>query len=221
MYIWLFIIPLLLVLGAQALVTGTYKKYKVVRNQKNVTGFDAARRILDAAGMKDVYIVETKGVMSDHYDPRKKVVRLSSEVYHGVSIASVSIAAHECGHAIQDKEGYAFMRVRGMMVPVVNIASKIGYFVLLVGLIASLFDLAFLGFILLSATLLFQLVTLPVEFDASTKARKWLVDENLILDDEVTKVKSMLGAAAMTYVASLLANLIEMIRLYLILTRRN
>jgi Zn-dependent membrane protease YugP len=162
----LFFVSIIVVLGAQALVNGSYSKYWLIPNKKGLTGFDVARHILDNNGLKDINIVSIEGKMSDHYDPRHKTVRLSSEVYHDNTIASIAIAAHECGHVIQHKNKYVPMLFRNAIVPIVNIASNIGYIVLVIGLIASLFDLAIIGIILLSATLLFQLITLPVEFNA-------------------------------------------------------
>lgn len=215
----LYLLPFLLVLGAQALVSGTYRKYKAISNKNNLTGYDVARRILDENNLSDINIVEIRGTMSDHYDPRKKVVRLSSDVYRGNSIASISIAAHECGHVIQHKDKYALMMVRSFIVPIVNFASWIGYIVLFIGFIASLLNIALIGLILLCVTLLFQLITLPVEFNASKRGKRILKQDGMIDASEEEKVKSMLNAAAMTYVASLLANLLEMLRLFLMINR--
>lgn len=219
MDILLFFIPFVLVLGAQALVSGTYNKYKVVENKRGLTGFDVARKILDSNGLQDVVIVETKGTMSDHYDPRRRTVRLSSEVYHDTTISAVAIASHECGHVIQHKNRYMPMVMRNAIVPIVNVASHIGYVVLFIGLLASIFDLAIWGIVLLSATLLFQLITLPVEFNASSRAIKMLGEYNLIEDEEKGKIKTMLTSAAFTYVASLLASLLEILRLFLMANR--
>ena len=216
----LFIIPLVIILAAQALVSKTYDKYKIVKNKRGLTGFDVARKILDNNGLGSIKIVETKNYLGDHYDPRRRVIKLSSEVYHNDSIASLSIAAHECGHAIQHKNKYLFMLIRSFLVPIVNLTSKLGYVVLFIGFFASIFDLALIGLILLSGTLLFQLVTLPVEFDASNRAKKILRKEHAITDYELPKVSAMLNAAAMTYIASLLANLLEILRLFLMLSRR-
>ncbi|MDD2202874.1 MAG: zinc metallopeptidase [Bacilli bacterium] len=217
--ILLFIVSLVLVLGAQGIVSASYAKYKVKENKKGVTGFDVARAILDKNGLKGILIVETPDKLSDHYDPTRKTVRLSTDVYHNATIASVAIAAHECGHVIQHKEKYVPMMIRSAIVPIVNLASKIGYVVLFIGIIASLFDLTMLGIILLCATLVFQLITLPVEFNASKRAVKILESEKLIEQQEKSGVKTMLTAAAFTYVASLLANLLEILRLFLMASR--
>jgi Zn-dependent membrane protease YugP len=219
MDILLYIVPFVLVLGAQALVSGTYRKYKVVKSKKGLTGYDVARDILNNHGLRNIDVIETKGVMSDHYDPRRKVVRLSSEVYHDDTVSSIAIAAHECGHVIQHKEKYTPMMIRNAIVPVINLASKIGYIVLVIGFLASIFDLAIWGIVLLSATLVFQLITLPVEFNASKRAIMILENEGMIENIEKSKVKNMLTAAAFTYVASLLANFLEILRLFLMANR--
>lgn len=218
MDILLYIIPVVLVFGAQMIVTSTYNKYKSVPNKKSLTGSEVARKILDKNNYTDVHVVETKGKMSDHYDPRRKTVRLSSEVYHDATISAVSIAAHECGHVIQHKNKYAPMTIRHAIVPVVNFASRIGYVVLIIGLIASAFKLATWGIVLLCATLLFQLITLPVEFNASKRAIKALEENKLIEKSEKGRVSAMLTAAALTYVASLVANAFEILRLFLMVS---
>jgi len=219
-YLLLIIIPLVIVLAAQALVSKTYEKYKRIKNKKGLTGYDIARKILDNHNLKEIKIIENKNLLGDHYDPRKKIVSLSSDIYHQASIASISIAAHECGHTLQHKDKYFFIVIRSFLIPIVNFASKIGYVVLLIGFLASIFDLALLGLILLSATLLFQLINLPVEFNASNRAKKILINEHDITSDEEGKVGAMLNAAALTYVASLVANLLEILRLFLMVNRR-
>jgi Zn-dependent membrane protease YugP len=219
MELGLLLLSFLLVLGAQLLVSGTYSKYSTTENKKRLTGFDVAREILDRNGLKNITIVETKGKMTDHYDPRRKVVRLSSEVYHGTTISSVAIAAHECGHAIQHNKKYAPLMIRNTIVPVVNLASRIGYVVLVIGILASAFNVALIGIILLAATLVFQFITLPVEFNASSRAIRILEKEKLIETSEKQPVKNMLTAAALTYVASLISNMLEILRLFLINNR--
>ncbi len=192
-----------------------------IDSNKNLTGQEVARAILDANGLNDIYVVEVPGELSDHYDPKRKTVRLSPSIFKGTSVASVSIAAHECGHAIQDKEGYFFLKIRSFIFPVVKIATSISYFILMIGIIAQLLDLIYFGIALTSAGLIFQLVTLPVEFDASKKAKEELKKLSLITDDEEDSVKSMLGAAAMTYVAGVLASALQVLRLVLLFGRRN
>jgi len=221
MYYGLFILSFIIVFGAQMLVKGAYGKYKMVETKKGLTGLEVARKILDLNGLNELYVVETKGVMSDHYDSRNKVVRLSPDVYHKKSIASVAIAAHECGHAVQHKEKYWFLTIRNLIIPIVNLSSKIGYIILIIGFITSALDMAMVGLILLGLTLLFQLITLPVEFDASKRAKKILIEENLIYKDEKVKIGNMLNAAAMTYVAALISNFLELFRLFLMISKRD
>jgi len=172
-------------------------------------------------GLHNVDIVETKGELTDHYDPERKVVRLSSDIYHGSTIASSSVAAHECGHAVQDKEGYFFLRLRASLVPIVNISSKVGYFAIMIGLIFGSLKLAWLGIFLELAILFFQLITLPVEFNASKRAADFLKKEALIEEKEQAGSKKMLNAAALTYVASVVTTLLEILRLVLIVSRRD
>ena len=160
---------------AQALVTGRYNKYKGIDASKKYTGAEIARKILDANDLNKVKINEVAGTLTDHYDPTNKTVNLSTDIYKGNSISSVAVAAHECGHAIQDKVGYNFLRIRHKMVPTVNLCSKLGYIVIFIGLLAGFFDIAMIGLILLGAILVFQLVTLPVEFNASSRAKKQLI----------------------------------------------
>ena len=210
------IIVILIPLIAQIGVSSNYQKYKRVKNTKELTGYDVARKILDENGLGDIYIVETRGELTDHYDPTKKVVRLSSDIYHGKTITAMSVAAHECGHAIQDKEGYTFMRIRSAIFPIVNVATSISYWIILLGFLFELLDLIYIGIALTCLGLLFQIVTLPVEFDASKRAGVFLKEYNLATEDESKGVKKMLGAAAMTYVAGVLASALQILRLILV-----
>lgn len=215
------IIAFVITLGAQILVNSSYSKYKKCDNGKNVTGFDTARKILDENGLNDIDIVEVRGNLTDHYDPTRKVVRLSHDIYSGTSVASVAVAAHECGHAIQDKEGYTFLRIRSAIVPTVNLCSRLGYIVIFLGLILGYFNLAIFGFILLCAILVFQLVTLPVEFNASNRAKKQIKDLGIIDDRVQDGVSNMLMAAAMTYVASVASTLLQLLRMLLMILNRD
>ena len=217
----LVIIVILIPLIAQIGVSSNYQKYKRVKNTKELTGYDVARKILDENGLEDIYIVETRGELTDHYDPTKKVVRLSSDIYHGKTVAAMSVASHECGHAIQDKDGYTFMRIRSAIFPIVNVATSISYWIILLGFLFELLDLIYIGIALTCLGLLFQIVTLPVEFDASKRAGVFLKEYNLATEDESKGVKKMLGAAAMTYVASVAAAVLEILRLLLIFGRRD
>ena len=212
----LIIIVILIPLIAQIGVSSNYQKYKRVKNTKELTGYDVARKILDENGLEDIYIVETRGELTDHYDPTKKVVRLSSDIYHGKTVAAMSVASHECGHAIQDKDGYTFMRIRSAIFPIVNVATSISYWIILLGFLFELIDLIYIGIALTCLGLLFQIVTLPVEFDASKRAGVFLKEYNLATEDESKGVKKMLGAAAMTYVAGVLASALQILRLILV-----
>lgn len=214
----LYLLALIIPMIAQIYVSSSYNKYKRINNDKKMTGFDVARMILDKNGLSDMYIVETKGNLTDHYDPKRKIVKLSSEVFHGDSIASMAVAAHEVGHAIQDKDGYFFMRVRSFIFPIVSFGTKFAYVVLFIGLIANMMNLVWLGIILVGLGLVFQLVTLPVEFDASKRALKELETNIVVPSVDMKGTKSMLTAAAMTYVAGVLSSVLEILRLILIFT---
>lgn len=214
----LYLLALIIPMIAQIYVSSSYSKYKRISNDKKMTGFDVARMILDKNGLSNLYVVETKGNLTDHYDPKRKTVKLSSEVFHGSSIAAMAVAAHECGHAIQDKEGYFFMRVRSFIFPIVSFGTKFAYIVLFIGLIANLMNLVWLGIILVGLGLVFQLVTLPVEFDASKRALKELETNIVVPNVDMKGTKSMLTAAAMTYVAGVLSSALEILRLILIFT---
>jgi uncharacterized protein len=219
--ILLLIAGLVITVGAQIFVKSSYGRYRAVRNKKGITGFEAARKILDKEGLTDIHVVEVRGELSDHYDPRRKVVRLSTDIFHGNSIASVAVAAHEAGHAIQHKQGYLFMRIRSIMFPIVSIGSKLGYFAVFIGFIAGIMDLINIGIILLIGIILFELITLPVEYDASSKAKRDLIETNLLDSEELPKVNSMLSAAALTYVAAVAASLLQILRLILMARNRN
>ena len=209
LYILIIGIPLI----AQAKITSSYGKYKKVSNKRGISDFEVARKILDVNGLEDIYVVEVSGNLTDHYDPTRKTVRLSRDIFKGESIAAMAVAAHECGHAIQDKEDYKPMRIRSFLVPLVNISSRFSWIVILIGLFTEYFKIFAFGIGLISIGLLFQLITLPVEFDASNRAKKELVKLNLANDEEENGVSRMLGAAAMTYVASVLTSVLEIIRL--------
>lgn len=214
-------LALIVAISAQTYVNSSYSKYKKVLNTKRLSGADAARKMLDANGMNDVRINMVKGVLSDHYDPRTKTVNLSQDIYRGETVAAVSVACHECGHALQDKEGYVFMRIRASLVPLVNLSSKIGYFAILLGFLFSILDLIWVGIFAEIAILVFQLVTLPVEFDASRKALREEEKMGLLTTSELKGSKTMLRAAALTYVASVTSTLLEILRLVLLAVSRD
>ena len=200
---------------AQIIVTTSYSKYKKVLNSKDLTGYEVARKILDKNKLNDIMILETKGNLNDHYDPSRKTIKLSTDIYHGSSIASAAVAAHECGHAIQDKVGYKPMRIRSKIVPTVNICTKLGYIAIIIGSLFS-YQLIEIGIILLATILVFQLITLPVELNASNRALVELDKLKLIGQNEKGKAKRMLSAAAFTYVASLITSFLQILRLALI-----
>ena len=217
----LFLISMVIVAASQGYVQYMYRKYSNVKNVKGLTGAEVARKILKKNGLDKVYVVETNGFLTDHYDPSRKVVRLSTSNYNDTSISAVSVAAHECGHALQDKDGYLFMRIRSFLVPFTNFASKAGYVVLLIGLFASLSDLILLGILLEMVVLLFQIVTLPVEINASKRALSIIKENNYLDSSEYSEGRGVLIAAALTYVASVASNLLDILRLVLIFTRRD
>lgn len=222
----LLIPAILFTLYAQGKVSRTYRKFSGVPNRTGITGAQAARRILDAAGLSHVRIEMTAGTLTDHYDPRGQVMRLSAQVYNEATIAAVSIAAHESGHAIQHGTGYVFLRFRNAIVPVVNIVSSLSWPLLIIGIIISgmgnvttgnmIFDIGVLFF---AAVVLFHLVTLPVELNASSRAVTQLHMLGIIGGDEAYGAKKVLSAAAMTYVAALATAVLNLIRLLLIRER--
>lgn len=214
------IASLVITLGAQAYINSMYNKTKKIVINKGMTGADIARVILDKNGLQNVKINESSGLLSDHYDPRNKTVNLSPEVFCKASVAAASVAAHECGHAIQDKDGYFFLRFRNSIVPLVNIASYLGYVAILIGLFLSAFGLIWLGIIMEFVILFFQLITLPVEFNASSRALENLINLNIVSDQEMVYSKKMLFAAALTYVASVATAVLQIARL-LLMVRRN
>lgn len=207
------IIALIITLAAQAFVSSSYSKYSKVKNARGITGKDAARYLLDKYGLSNIRVVETNGYLTDHYDPTNKVIKLSKNVYRDSTIASVSVAAHECGHAIQDKENYMFLRIRSALVPIVNFSSHAGYFAILLGCIFGSLNLIWIGIIAEMVILLFQIITLPVEIDASKRALKELDHIHFFNSNELAESKTMLTAAALTYVASIVTTLIQVLRL--------
>lgn len=214
----LIILILLIPAIAQFSISINYSNYKKQANSKGISGQEVARKILDENGLSNIYVVETKGNLTDHYDSARKVVRLSTEVFHGESIAAAAIAAHECGHAIQDKENYFMLRLRSLIYPVVNIGTSLSYIIILIGIVMQALDLVYVGIALTGLGLIFQLITLPVEFDASKRALKILEVNNLVEPSEHIGCKKVLTSAAMTYVAGVLASALQILRLILIFT---
>ena len=212
-YIVLYLLILVIPLIASMNIKSTYKKYKKVDNKKKLSGFEVARKVLDANGLKDMYIVEVKGDLTDHYDPKQKVVRLSTDIFHGETIAAAAVAAHECGHAIQDKEGYSMMKLRSSLVPVVNFITYSAYIMFAISVIFQRVDLLMVSIVSVLFGLVFQIVTLPVEFDASKRALVQLKELNLVDNEEHQGTKKMLKSAALTYVAAVLSSLLNLLRL--------
>ncbi|MBU0905710.1 MAG: zinc metallopeptidase [Firmicutes bacterium] len=213
-----FAVILLLPLYAQFKVKSTYKKYAKVRSTSGMTGAQVARLILDSNGLQDVKVVESRGFLSDHYNPMTKIVALSSGNYHEASVAGTAIAAHEVGHAIQHKEAYSFLKFRHALVPVANISSNASWIFVLIGIFANLSGMLLLGIALLAIGVVFQIVTLPVEFNASSRAMNQIVSLGVIRNEEEKHAKKVLNAAAMTYVAAAAVAVLELTRLILIYT---
>ncbi|MCH9663071.1 MAG: zinc metallopeptidase [Gammaproteobacteria bacterium] len=221
LFMLLSIPPLLLSLWAQYRVKSSFSKYAKVRSATGITGAEAARRILDANGLRHVAVERVNGFLSDHYDPRSKTLRLSDEVYSAPSLSSVGVAAHEAGHALQDQQNYAPLNLRSAMVPTVQFGSWLGPIIFFAGFFLSLTPLAWLGIILFGATALFAVVTLPVEFDASKRAKKLLVETGILAPQEIKGVDRVLDAAALTYVAAALQAIVTLAYYAFLLTGSN
>ncbi|WP_455715587.1 zinc metallopeptidase [Anaerosporobacter sp.] len=213
----LIIIGVVLSLLASAKVKTTYAKYSNVRSMSGLTGAQAAERILHNAGIYDVSVQRISGQLTDHYDPKNKVLRLSDSVYANTSVAAIGVAAHECGHAIQHHKEYAPLRIRTALVPVANFGATLSWPLILIGVLLSWSQpLITLGIVLFCAAVLFQLVTLPVEFNASNRAVKILASNGMLADREVAQTKKVLGAAALTYVAAAAASILQLLRLIIL-----
>ena len=213
MELLLIILIISLPLISQLYITVTYKKTSNIEFRSDTTGYDVARNILDKNGLNNILVVETNGTLTDHYDPTRKVIKLSKDIYHGNSVASASVAAHEVGHAIQDKEGYTFLKIRHAIIPVVSFLDRISYIVIFLGFLLEYMNLVYFGIFAVGAGVLFQIITLPVEINASKRAIKELKSLNLTTDRTENLSKNMLTAAALTYVASTLAEILQLIRL--------
>lgn len=213
---FLVIIGAVICMIASANVSGTYRKYNKVGNSRHMTGAQVADRILQEAGLGNIRIEHISGELTDHYDPRSKVLRLSDSVYGSTSIAAAGVAAHECGHAIQDKVDYVPIRLRNAIVPVVNLGSNLSWPIILAGLFLGMPGLLQFGIILFSLTLLFQIVTLPVEFNASRRALNILEDRGILAQEEMRGARKVLGAAAMTYVTAVISTLLQLLRLVIL-----
>lgn len=218
---FLVIIGALICMAASANVNFTFQRYSNVRNSRGMTGAEVAAQILREAGLGNIPVERIGGNLTDHYDPRNKVLRLSESVYGSTSVAAVGVAAHECGHAIQDQVDYVPIRLRNAIVPVVNLGSRLSWPIILLGIIFGMANLLQVGIILFSFTLIFQVVTLPVEFNASGRALKILDNRGLLAGDEMRGARKVLKAAAMTYVTATVSTLLQLLRLVLLFGRRN
>lgn len=216
----IFLVSLVIVSLAQLILRIKYSKYKKKKIERNLTGREVAEIILKENDITDVKIVKIGGELTDNYNNSSKTISLSEDIYDGNNIASVSVAAHECGHAIQYKEGYTPIKLRNDIVPFVNFGNRVGYIVLVISLIFSLTDLFLVGIILTSLAVIFQLITLPCEFNASKRAKKELLRLDLINKKEHHASSVMLRAAAFTYVAGLISGLLEILRLIIIFNDR-
>ena len=219
---WLVLLGAILCLYAQARVSSTYSKYAKVRSRSGMTGAQAAQRILDLSGIYDVRIERVGGQLTDHYDPSNKVLRLSDSVYGSYSIAAIGVAAHECGHAVQHNKGYAPLKLRSTLVPVANIGSRAGIPIIILGALLGMNQVLIqIGIWVFALAVLFQVVTLPVEFNASSRALAMLGNYGMMERDEVNDCRKVLKAAALTYVAAAASAILQLLRLVLLFGRRD
>lgn len=219
---YMILIPALIIsMWAQFKIKSSYAKYSRVFSRNGYTGAQVARMILDAYGLYDIPIYSIRGHLTDHYDPSRRVVNLSYDVYNSSSLASIGVAAHEIGHAIQHSVGYAPIKIRMALVPIANIGSQASWILFFIGLVMSFTPLVNFGIILFSATVVFQLVTLPVEFNASKRALEILQAKNILYEDEIKGARSVLTSAALTYVAAAVMAIAQLLRLIAIRDRNN
>lgn len=217
----LVLIGAILCLGASVLVNSTYKKYARVKSFSGMTGAEAAAKILSYSGITDVTIEHVRGELTDHFDPRSRVVRLSDSTYNSTSVAAIGVAAHECGHVLQHQEGYGPIKLRSALVPVANLGSRLGIPIILVGVLLSWNQLLIqIGIWVFALAVLFQLVTLPVEFNASSRALAMVQQFGILGSDETDNCKKVLRAAAMTYVAAAASSILQLLRLILLFGNR-
>lgn len=211
---FIIIIPALIISAwAQMKVRSSFSKYSKVSSINKYSGAEVARMLLDANGLYNVLVEEIGGRLTDHYDPRRRVMRLSREVYHGNSLAAIGVAAHETGHAIQHNNQYSPLQIRNIIAPIVSFSSSASWTILLLGMIMGVSYLINIGIILFIAVVLFQIITLPVEFDASNRALKMLKEKNILYANEIKGAKAVLSAAAMTYLAAAITAILQLIRL--------
>jgi len=218
---FILLIPaILLTVYAQSKVSGTFRKYSRVRSQYGHTGSEVARKLLDMKGLHDVRIERIRGNLTDHYDPRTRVLRLSDSVYSSNSIASIGVAAHETGHAVQHSTGYFPLALRNAIAPVASFGSRVAWILIFAGFIFRPSNLIYYGILFFSAVVVFQLITLPVEFNASSRAIAMLGDSGLVTSGEITPARKVLSAAALTYVAAAITGLLQLLRFILLANRR-
>ena len=218
---FIILVPALIVSAwAQFKVSSTFNEYERIESFNRYSGYNVARMLLDDAGLYDVQIETVRGKLSDHYDPTKRILRLSSGIYNGTSVAALGVAAHEVGHAIQHKEKYSSLIFRNSIAPAVNFASSMSWLLFIAGIILNFSGLTTVGILLFSAVVVFQLVTLPVEFNASSRALKLLEQRGILYGNEVNGAKKVLNAAALTYVAATLMAVSQLLRL-IVLSDRN
>ena len=219
---WMMLLPVLLItVYAQAKVSSNFNKYSRITNHRYLTGAQAAEAVLRQHGIYDVRIERVAGNLTDHYDPRTNVIRLSQSVYDSPTIAAVGVAAHEAGHAVQYARGYGPVRLRSALIPVTQVGSQFGIVLLFLGILLSFEPLFLVGIVLFGATTVFQLVTLPVEYNASHRAIETIESGHLLDDEELVGAKKVLSAAALTYVAALLTSLVQLLRFILLFAGRN
>lgn len=222
MYYVILVLPaMLFAMWAQYNVQSTFKKYSRVPSERGMTGKDAARLILDRNGLYDVRVEQVAGELTDHYDPKSNVIRLSASTYASQSAAAVGVAAHEAGHAVQHAEGYGPIKLRQAIIPVSQLGSTLAMPLVILGILLGFYELSYFGLILFSAVTVFQLVTLPVEFNASSRALAVLDSSGILSDDGLSSAKRVLRAAALTYVAALFVSLANLLRLFFIVSGRN
>ncbi|MBE5860164.1 MAG: zinc metallopeptidase [Butyrivibrio sp.] len=212
----LVLIGAVLCMAASGLVNATYSKYARVRSMTGKTGAQVAQELLMRNGITDVRVAHVSGNLTDHYDPRTKTVNLSDATYGSNSVAAIGVAAHECGHVLQHHTGYVPLSIRAALVPAANIGSKLGLPIIILGIIIGMTPLAKLGVVVFSLAVAFQLVTLPVEFNASSRALVMLGDYGILAEDELSKSRKVLSAAALTYVAAAASSILQLLRLVLI-----
>jgi Zn-dependent membrane protease YugP len=217
----LLIPAMIFALYAQSKVSSTFNKYLKVGNMRGYTGYEVARKILDSNGLYDIPIEIVNGRLTDHYDPRHRVLRLSHEVYNGSSVASIGVAAHECGHAIQHQNEYLPLKLRNSIAPIASFGSQAAWLLFFIGFAINALGLIDLGILLFTAAVLFQIITLPVEFNASNRAIELLESYAIVTNDEIVPARKVLNAAALTYVAAAVTAVLQLVRLLLLRGRRD